>query len=70
MKRILGEIQEGKFAEEWIAESRSGRKNFQALREAGRTHSIEAVGKDLRAMMPWISAGKQSVEDASGGALD
>jgi ketol-acid reductoisomerase len=70
MKRILGEIREGKFAEEWIAESRGGRANFQQLRDAGKAHQIEAVGKELRGMMPWISAGKQSVEEASGGALD
>jgi ketol-acid reductoisomerase len=70
MKEILGEIQSGKFAEEWIAESRSGRANFQKLRDAGKAHQIEAVGKELRGMMPWISAGKQSVQDASGGDLD
>jgi ketol-acid reductoisomerase len=70
MKKILGEIQSGQFAEEWIGESRSGRANFQALRDAGKQHSIESVGKELRGMMPWISAGKQSVEEASGGALD
>ncbi len=70
MKKILGEIQDGTFAEEWIGESRGGRKRFQALRDAGKAHQIESVGKELRGMMPWISAGKQSVEDASGGALD
>jgi ketol-acid reductoisomerase len=70
MKEILGEIQSGKFAEEWIAESRSGRANFQSLRDAGKGHQIESVGKELRGMMPWISAGKQSVQDASGGDLD
>jgi ketol-acid reductoisomerase len=70
MKKILGEIQSGKFAEEWIAESRGGRKNFQALRDAGKKHPIEIVGKELRSMMPWISQGKQSVEEASGGSLD
>jgi ketol-acid reductoisomerase len=70
MKKILGEIQSGKFAEEWIAESRGGRANFQSLRDAGKTHQIEAVGKELRGMMPWISAGKQSVQEASGGDLD
>jgi ketol-acid reductoisomerase len=68
MKKILGEIQSGKFAEEWIAESRSGRKSFHALVEAGEQHQIESVGKDLRGMMPWISAGKQSVTETSGGA--
>jgi ketol-acid reductoisomerase len=70
MKEILGEIQSGQFAEEWIAESRSGRANFQQLRDAGKAHQIESVGKELRGMMPWISAGKQSVQDASGGDLD
>jgi ketol-acid reductoisomerase len=68
MRAILDEIQTGKFAEEWIAESESGRPNFSALRQAGRDHPIEKVGAELRRMMPWISAGKQRVEDASGGA--
>jgi ketol-acid reductoisomerase len=67
MRAILDEIQTGHFAEEWIAESESGRPNFAALRQAGRDHPIEKVGAELRAMMPWISAGKQRVEDASGG---
>jgi ketol-acid reductoisomerase len=67
MRAILDEIQTGKFAEEWIAESESGRPNFSALRQAGRDHPIEKVGAELRGMMPWISAGKQRVEDASGG---
>ncbi len=70
MRRILAEIQSGAFADEWIAESRGGRKRFHELLEAGRQHPIEKVGADLRAMMPWISAGKQKVEDASGGAVD
>jgi ketol-acid reductoisomerase len=68
MRAILDEIQSGRFADEWIAESESGRPNFSALRQAGRDHPIEKVGAELRSMMPWISAGKQRVEDASGGA--
>ncbi len=68
MRAILDEIQTGSFAEEWIAESESGRPNFSALRQAGRDHPIEKVGAELRGMMPWISAGKQRFEDASGGA--
>ncbi len=67
MKKILKEITSGKFAKEWIAESESGRANFNALRKAGAEHAIEKTGKELRAMMPWISAGKQKVSDASGG---
>jgi ketol-acid reductoisomerase len=68
MKRILEEITSGKFADEWIAESESGRENFNALRKAGAEHPIETVGKDLRSMMPWISAGRKSVTESSGGA--
>ena len=67
MQKILKEIQSGKFAKEWIAESESGRANFNALRKAGAEHQIESVGKSLRSMMPWISAGKQKVSEASGG---
>ncbi len=67
MQKILKEIQSGKFAREWIKESETGRVNFNALREAGAKHQIEEVGKRLRSMMPWISAGKQSVSEASGG---
>jgi ketol-acid reductoisomerase len=68
MRRILDEIQSGKFADEWIAESESGRANYKRLQEEGKNHPIEVVGAQLRAMMPWISAGKQKVADASGGA--
>ena len=50
-----------------MAESDSGRDRFNALREQGKVHPIEQVGGELRAMMPWISAGKQKVADASGG---
>jgi ketol-acid reductoisomerase len=67
MKRILDEITSGRFADEWVAESEAGRARFNELREAGRQHPVEQVGAHLRAMMPWISAGKQKVADASGG---
>jgi ketol-acid reductoisomerase len=67
MKRILDEIRSGAFAEEWIAESRGGRQRFNELREQGKAHQIEEVGERLRGMMPWISAGKTRVQDASGG---
>ena len=67
MQKILKEIQSGKFAREWIKESETGRANFNALRDAGAKHQIEEVGKRLRSMMPWISAGKQKVSEASGG---
>jgi ketol-acid reductoisomerase len=67
MQRILEEITSGRFAEEWVAESEAGRPRFNELREAGKQHPVEQVGGRLRAMMPWISAGKQKVADASGG---
>lgn len=67
MKQILTEIQDGTFAANWVAESRAGREKFHALEQAGHDHPIEKVGKKLRAMMPWISAGKQSVAETSGG---
>jgi ketol-acid reductoisomerase len=67
MKKILDEIRTGKFAAEWIAEDENGRPNFQRLREADRQHPVEKVGEELRAMMPWISAGKARPQDVSGG---
>ena len=67
MQEILTEIQTGAFAEEWIAESRSGRARFTELEKAGEAHQIEQVGAQLRSMMPWISSGKTRVQDASGG---
>ena len=67
MKRILEEIRSGKFAEEWIAENRAGRPRFRQLQEEGREHPIEKVGAELRAMMPFISAGSQRPQDVSGG---
>jgi ketol-acid reductoisomerase len=67
MQTILEEIQSGDFADEWVAESRGGRKRFLQLEAAGHDLEIEKVGKELRSMMPWISAGKASVKDTSGG---
>jgi ketol-acid reductoisomerase len=67
MRRILDEIRDGTFAEEWIAESRGGRQRFNELRQQGASHQIEQVGEELRAMMPFVSAGRQRVQDASGG---
>jgi ketol-acid reductoisomerase len=67
MKKILDEIQSGTFADEWIAENRNGRPNFNRLREEAMSHPIERVGEQLRTMMPWISAGKARPQDVSGG---
>jgi ketol-acid reductoisomerase len=67
MEKILGEIQSGEFAREWIAENEAGRPNFNQMRDSAAAHPIEKVGAELRAMMPWIGAGKQRVQDVSGG---
>jgi len=67
MRKILDEIRSGAFADEWIAESESGRKRFAELQNAGRNHPIEKVGSQLRSMMPWISKGKKKVSEVSGG---
>jgi ketol-acid reductoisomerase len=58
MKKILGEIQSGEFAKEFIAEMHSGGKNLQALRDKARQHQIEITGAKLRSMMPWIASNK------------
>src|SRR5919204_1546584 len=54
MRTLLAEIQDGTFAREMIAEEEAGRPNFTRLREQDADHQIEAVGRRLRAMMPWI----------------
>jgi ketol-acid reductoisomerase len=54
MKKILGEIQSGEFAREWIAENRAGQENFQRMRKEEQNHQIEREGKELRGMMDWI----------------
>ena len=70
MKKVLTEIQDGTFAAEWIKENEIGRPRYRELREVGKKHPIEDIGKKLRAMMPFVSAGKQKVSEASGGAVD
>ncbi|HMB89581.1 MAG TPA: ketol-acid reductoisomerase [Rhodothermales bacterium] len=60
MKKILGEIQSGAFAQEWIAECEAGTPNFEELRSASHNHPIETVGKKLRKMMSWLMPKKAS----------
>ena len=55
MKRILNEIQTGKFAREFIGENQTGAATMKAMRRLSQEHSIEQVGERLRAMMPWIA---------------
>jgi ketol-acid reductoisomerase len=67
MRAILGEIRSGQFADEWIAEDEAGREAFRNLEKKGHDHPIEAVGSKLREMMPFISEGREKVQEASGG---
>jgi ketol-acid reductoisomerase len=55
MKRILDDIQSGRFAREWVLENAAGQPSFKALRRRAAAHPIEEVGAKLRAMMPWIA---------------
>ena len=54
MKKILGEIQSGQFAREWVLENQANRAGFLAMRRRDADHQIEEVGKRLRSMMSWI----------------
>ena len=54
MKKILGEIQSGQFAREWVLENQANRAGFLAMRRRDAAHPIEEVGKRLRSMMSWI----------------
>jgi len=54
MKKMLADIQSGKFAREWIRENKKGRPNFNQLSSESDEHPIEKIGKQLRDMMPWM----------------
>ncbi|MFB3786233.1 MAG: ketol-acid reductoisomerase [bacterium] len=58
MKKILKEIQSGEFAREWILENQANRPVFNALRNKDLNHQVEQVGKQLRALMPWLKKKK------------
>jgi ketol-acid reductoisomerase len=55
MKKILADIQSGRFAREWVLENNAGQPSFKAMRRGAAQHQIEEVGAKLRAMMPWIA---------------
>ena len=61
MKRVLGDIQSGRFARDWMLENRVNQSSFKATRRRLAEHPIEQVGEKLRAMMPWI--GKNALVD-------
>ena len=54
MKKILEEVQSGKFAKEWMDENKNGRPNYTRITEEEKGHQIEKVGEELRGMMPWL----------------
>jgi ketol-acid reductoisomerase len=54
MRRVLDEIRSGQFAREWVAEYQAGNPRYRALKQADLEHPIEAVGRRLRAAMPWL----------------
>ncbi|MGC1677467.1 MAG: ketol-acid reductoisomerase [Candidatus Binataceae bacterium] len=56
MKKLLADIQSGKFANEWIAEYRAGLPHFKQMRKEGEIHPVEDVGRKLRAFMPWLAS--------------
>lgn len=65
MKKVLEDIQNGKFAEGWIAENEAGRPDFNGINERENRHQIEEVGRELRSMMPFVNKHKQREVAAS-----
>jgi ketol-acid reductoisomerase len=57
MKRILADIQTGRFTKDWMLECKAGQPSFKATRRLHDAHQIEDVGRKLREMMPWITQG-------------
>jgi ketol-acid reductoisomerase len=55
MKRVLDDIQSGRFARDWVLENAAGQASFKAMRRRGAEHPVEQIGAKLRAMMPWIA---------------
>ena len=58
MKRVLNDIQTGKFTRDWMLENKVNQTSFKAVRARNAAHQIEEVGEKLRAMMPWIGKNK------------
>ena len=58
MKRVLADIQAGRFVQKFVLDNRAGQPELKAARKAAAAHPIEQVGAELRAMMPWIGANK------------
>ncbi len=58
MKRVLEDIQSGRFVRDWMLECKAGQPSFKAIRRNQAAHPIEKVGEQLRGMMPWIGKNK------------
>ncbi|MEO5374133.1 MAG: ketol-acid reductoisomerase [Alphaproteobacteria bacterium] len=58
MKRVLEDIQSGRFVRDWMTECRVGQPSFKAMRRRWAEHPVEEVGQKLRGMMPWITANR------------
>ncbi len=67
MKKILSDIQDGTFARTWVAEHAAGKPSFNEYRKKAAAHPIEAIGAQLRKLMPWFDADKKSMASAGGG---
>jgi ketol-acid reductoisomerase len=63
MKRVLGDIQSGRFARDWMLENKVNQTSFKAMRAKMSNHPIEQIGEKLRGMMPWIA--KNALVDKS-----
>ena len=60
MRKILEDIRSGAFAQEWVAEHAAGKPRFTEFRKKGQAHPLEAIGRRLRAMMPWMPREKET----------
>jgi ketol-acid reductoisomerase len=58
MKRVLDDIQAGRFTRDWMLENKARQTSFKATRRRNSEHPIEQIGGELRAMMPWIGANR------------
>ncbi|HDL16413.1 MAG TPA: ketol-acid reductoisomerase, partial [Rhizobiales bacterium] len=57
MKKVLDDIQSGRFTRDWMLENKVNQTSFKAMRAACDAHAMEETGAKLRAMMPWIAEG-------------
>lgn len=62
MRRILADVQSGRFARDWVLENKAGRPMYHAMRDREQNHLIEQVGRELRAMMPFIQGPRRANE--------